>query len=831
MKKIICVILMVALLVPLTLYASSTEVCAFDTGSTYMQAGDVSEGDFAAYHFAVTADFDAVGMYLSTYGRPDVRARLELYPWDTDYVTTVAGEPIAAVDVNPVVDNTRNMLEFAVQPAGEYLAVVWNQRDRLAVWMDREYSVGGFFYYEGVEREGAMNMTVRFTQPVDDPFAAVDAGVHYTGQVEVPPESVPAPDSLLTVRPADSSSWTATDGLGRTLPTNEEVGDVKEDKIVAMFYWDWHERARASTVKPFNVQKAYEQAPEAKNDYNHPIWAGAQWMNFWNEPIYGYYSSLDEWVLRKQAELLADAGVDVIFFDNTNGTYTWRECYTKVFKVFAQARADGVNTPKISFLLPFGSVADTQAQMHMLYEDIYKPGKYQELWFYFDGKPMVMANKGYIDPRGDKIDKEIISFFTFRSPVAGYTDKSGEAGSWGWLSTYPQASYPSEDGSVEQITVATALNHNYVTDQITAMNGEHVMGRTYTSKGVDTSEDAVLKGACFSEQFEYAISQDPKVIFITGWNEWCAGRYDVWGATPVLNAFPDEFNDEFSRDLEPSKGKLKDHYYYLLASYIRKFKGAKAVPEATCAKKIDIAGSVEQWKDVGPDYVAYQGNTEDRNGLGFMTTYTETSGRNDFTGAKVARDADNIYFYVQTSADIVQDDHLWMNLYIDCTDEQGWNTFDYVCNKSGPGVLDKFTGNGYESVPVGTVDYSVQGNVLQIKIPKKMLGVADTFSLHFKWTDNVHDEGDYTTFSGDIMDFYISGDVAPGGRYTYAYAVTDPLFGDANGDGKVTLEDVITAAKAVLQEAGTLPCQDLNGDGNVTLTDVILIAKKAMEQN
>ena len=132
---------------------------------------------------------------------------------------------------------------------------------------------------------------------------------------------------------------------------------------------------------------------------------------------------------------------------------------------------------------------------------------------------------------------------------------------------------------------------------------------------------------------------------------------------------------------------------------------------------------------------------------------------------------------------------------------------------------------------VGDMGAHALNSQVQIKIPKKMLGVADTFSLHFKWTDNVHDEGDYTTFSGDIMDFYISGDVAPGGRYTYAYAVADPLYGDANGDGKVTLEDVITAAKAVLQETGTLPCQDLNGDGNVTLTDVILIAKKAMEQN
>ena len=40
----------------------------------------------------------------------------------------------------------------------------------------------------------------------------------------------------------------------------------------------------------------------------------------------------------------------------------------------------------------------------------------------------------------------------------------------------------------------------------------------YTSKGYDTSENALLKGANFAEQFEYALEVDPKVIFVTGQN-------------------------------------------------------------------------------------------------------------------------------------------------------------------------------------------------------------------------------------------------------------------------------------------------------------------------
>jgi hypothetical protein len=60
-----------------------------------------------------------------------------------------------------------------------------------------------------------------------------------------------------------------------------------------------------------------------------------------------------------------------------------------------------------------------------------------------------------------------------------------------------------------------------------------------------------------------------------------------------------------------------------------------------------------------------------------------------------------------------------------------------------------------------------------VKIAKSDLGLSgDDYTINFSWTDNVHDEGDYTKFSGDIMDFYISGDVAPGGRFKFSYIST-----------------------------------------------------------
>ena len=87
--------------------------------------------------------------------------------------------------------------------------------------------------------------------------------------------------------------------------------------------------------------------------------------------------------------------------------------------------------------------------------------------------------------------------------------------------------------------------------------------------------------------------------------------------------------------------------------------------------------------------------------------------------------------------------------------------------------LTKFTAaNDYtKTEKVADVEYKVDGRYMTVKIAKADLGITDTYTVNFAWTDNVHDEGDYTKFSGDILDFYISGDVAPGGRFKYSYVV------------------------------------------------------------
>ena len=566
------------------------------------------------------------------------------------------------------------------------------------------------------------------------------------------------------------NTWVATDSLGRELATDVERDE--KDRFVGLFYWSWHVSHAKNVPDPVNVNQVVTDDPSASHNLDDPRWGTYAMPHHWNEPLYGYYDTDDRWVLRKHAELLAAAGVDVIIFDNTNQTATWKNSYDVIFEVFSKAREDGVRTPQIAFLLPFSASSDSDTQLRMLYDDIYSQGRYSELWFYWKGKPLIMAYPDNMKKSLKKKDREIASFFTFRPCIAQY-DRSAEDMKegffsklfdknqyWNWLSVYPQAVSYNPDGTPEQTTVSVAQNWN---GELTAMNDDGVFGRTYTSTGVDGSENAVRKGANFAEQAEYALSVDPEFIFITGWNEWVAGRFEEWCG--VTNAFPDEFNDEFSRDIEPSKGELKDDYYYQMVDFIRRYKGTGKTEPERVEKTIT---SFSDWEDTKV-YYSYVNNTFDRDDVGYGNIrYTDTSGRNDIALCKMASDGDNLYFYVECKENITpQTDKNWMRLLLSVPGaENTWEGYSYIVNRLSPAggkaVIERSQG-GWNWEKTGEVDLFVSGNKMYVTVPKSMIGVSSSdFTVDFKWSDN-------TLSNGDIMNFYLYGDTAPTGRFRYRY--------------------------------------------------------------
>lgn len=734
------------------------------------EALQVPKGETAGFRFTANAPFDSLTVCCPSWSDNIGTMRFTLFAWDKNHDITVSGTPLATEEYIDYNDNADLDFSFDEQPAGEYLLLISDTEQSVGVWNFFSEVSGGMVYKNGHEFPGEFQAVIHFTMTPEVPFSPCASQVDLNTIVKTPDPVVYPDDHILNVRDAQPSTWDAVDGLGRVLPTNEETGDVREDRFVGLFYWTWHAVIGSSNEANNNTEIMAEY-PEAKNDVNHPVWGNIGQSNHWDEPLYGYYTTVDKWVLRRHAELLADAGVDVIIFDNTNGTQTWRSSYITLLETFAEARADGVKTPQIAFLLPFSAGENTNIQLENLYLDIYRDSRYQELWFYWKGKPLIMAYPDALD-RNDPLQGEIYDFFTFRPGQPSYTKGSEHKNQWGWLSIYPQQVYKNKDGTPEQMTVGVAQNHSAELG-LTAMNGENIFGRTYTSEGYDTREDAVLWGANLAEQFEYALEVDPEFIFITGWNEWIASRVEEWQG--VENAFPDQFDVTNSRDIEPSAGILKDHYYYQMVSYIRQFKGTGAAPVSTEQITVDIHGDVSQWDAVSAEYYAYIGNTDDRNADGYIGThYENTTGRNDITLARVAHDADNLYFYVECAEDITADtDTAWMRLFLNTAEsDAAWEGYEYILNREKAGVLERCSG-GWDWEEVGAVNYAVDGHVLQVCIPKSLLGMTeDEFVLRFKWADNNLFENESSEV--DILDFYQYGDAAPGERYQYRYTAQNP---------------------------------------------------------
>ena len=133
----------------------------------------------------------------------------------------------------------------------------------------------------------------------------------------------------------NSDSWAATDALGRKVRSYKDAPSKRDGKFVAMFFWTWHQGNDDTTYRVKNITEIVRRYPEAMKDYNHPAWGSKKpGFFFWEEPLFGYYKTTDKWVLRKQAELLADAGVDAVFFDCTNGSLTWKESYEALLQTW-----------------------------------------------------------------------------------------------------------------------------------------------------------------------------------------------------------------------------------------------------------------------------------------------------------------------------------------------------------------------------------------------------------------------------------------------------------------------------------------------------------------
>ncbi|WP_343306005.1 hypothetical protein AAHN97_02625 [Chitinophaga niabensis] len=536
----------------------------------------------------------------------------------------------------------------------------------------------------------------------------------------------------------------ATDGLGRVLPQQKEVGAPKANKHVALFYFLWQGDSPTSE-KYWDLTEMWQRDSSVFNDFNHPGWGGGAGVAgkyyFWGQPIYGYYQGGDYWVHLKNVQLLTDAGVDILILDATN-RLTYLKQTDALMRALETVRKQGRKTPKVVFY----TNTKSGETMQELYDSCYKVGapyRYPENWFYLEGKPLIIG-----------ISKEARnSFFTIRE--SQWPTEAFKNNAWPWIEFQRlQHVYLNNKGEREIVNVSTAQHPVVPMGHSAFYKRPGNWGRSYRN-GAEGNAADLPYGYNIQEQWEFALKQDVPFIFITGWNEWIAGkwRYKKSKDTAV---FVDQASPEYSRDIEPSlTAGLEDHYYMQMVSNIRRYKGYGAIPLLGPEKSIKGWGD---WVHVLPVYRDYTGDVLHRKYPGAQSEpkviYENTTGRNDLSVMKVARDKQYVYFYASTVAAITPNTGKnWMTLWLDM-DRSG--KYDY---RIVGGDQLQFNKDGTWS-DLAKVAYRMKGKELMISIPLSRIGIkSNNINFEFKWSDNMQED--------NPLDWYVNGDAAPGGRFNF----------------------------------------------------------------
>ena len=549
-----------------------------------------------------------------------------------------------------------------------------------------------------------------------------------------------------------ADSWVATDALGRSVPDHGQAGPRRDGKYVGVFYFVW---VGNHTQAVYDITKILEERDESKRR-----WGPEKATHFGFEPEYGYFHAADPWVIRRDMQMLANADVDFIFIDVTNNLL-YEDTVEALLNVIREMRGQGIAAPQVTFVTNAGS----GRCLNVLHDRFYVDPRFAGLWFEWDGRPLIFGIAD--DP---VLREEVGKFFTIKRSWA-WTAARKNPDHWQWLDTFPQDYGWSESPDVpDQIPVATA---SHASNSIGKSNhrGTHPpVGEDYTTEVTD-------RGLHFEEQWARAHEVDPKVVMISGWNEWIAMRFikpdqgAVFAGRPKMKDgtwFVDVFTREFSRDIAPMKGGYTDSYYYQMVGHIRRFKGLAPPPARPARREIQTDGKLEDWDGIAVAYHDPLGDTMHRNfrGTDPGMTYTNTSGRNDIVSARVVEGKEQVYFEVATREELTpRSDGNWMVLLVDADQDKatGWEGYDLAINQkatpaSGASVA---TWDGKGWVEAGSAGIGIGGRQLEIAVPKSLFGSDPAEGFDFKWVDNVS--------LSSVESLFLEGDVAPDRRFNFRY--------------------------------------------------------------
>lgn len=552
-----------------------------------------------------------------------------------------------------------------------------------------------------------------------------------------------------------------TDDYGRQIVTVD--GKKDNEKYVGMFYFltlGQHSNHKGIYDISKITQDGLDLDAFQSNSQASPVGAA----HFWGEPVFGYYNSTDEWVIRKQIEMLTLAGVDFIVLDTSNAVL-YKQVTDVLFPVMLEYQQAGWNVPKVMYYIANNNNENTVYPncLREVYDYFYATDTYKSLWFCPNGKPLITRHELATDDFLKTFDGgKYLDFFEFKTrqwPINDYNKDDGAA----WMEfEYPQPLH----GDWISISVAQHYSVRF-SDTI----GTH--GRGYDETTGLNDHDNYGKGLNYQTQWETAYKYDSlgynvKYAFITGWNEWVAEKMvDSSGVYFTV----DQFNEEYSRDIEPCVNeKVADNFYMQTIRNIKAFNYSAAKHYVYPKTTVDMTRDGDEWNDIRA-YVDFTNDCKDRDAFGMVKTlrYTDNSGRNDIETVKVARDDEYLYFRVTTKDDITSytdGDEKWMNILLKTDNGTSlWNGYNYVLNRSVSGdktAVMKASRDGKSLEKCGEGEVKVYGKTMLVKVALKDLGLSSSnYHIEFKVADNVA--------AYDHVELYRSGDAAPIGRLNYSY--------------------------------------------------------------
>lgn len=572
----------------------------------------------------------------------------------------------------------------------------------------------------------------------------------------------PQPESVL-----NCNDLVGVDQFGRSFTT---VSSLRQDRQVGIFYWPWIGQPYATGIYDATKIAALPNGLDILTDFNSydaNISPDGQ-AHYWGEPLWGYYNSEDEWVIRKQMQMLTAAGIDFIYFDTTNALI-YANVFLKVCAVLSEMIEQGWDAPQVVFYTHSHSLDTIRA----LYETLYKPNLYPETWYRKEGKPVIIGYTEKADDlreaasRGDsgynpaELSAEILDFFYFFK--AQWPSDPVYPDGFPWV----EWSFPQPYHSESQVMNVTVASHPMVpmSFSLTRENWTN-WGRGYDpDSGQNISAD-VDRGTFFQREWDRAIEADPPMISVGGWNEWIAYKQPYDGEYMLCDAA----SKEYSRDIEPMAGGYEDAFYLQLISNIRRYKGVSSEPRRNPKTSMDIRGSVTAWDDVEYAQTNLDQSFIARDSYGGSQTvrYTQSAPVDKITGIKVAHDAENIYFYIKCKEKLSSpgDRSNWLNIFIGTGEPalKNWESYEYVIGRSVDGEtasVQSLKGD-FSAENVGEAEIVRKANIIQLAVPRALMKLDSESQFYFKVAMGVSEPS-------RIMDTYKTGSVMPMGRLSYMY--------------------------------------------------------------